>query len=80
MSISHKRHHNRRIKAKFRRIQESRSMFPATEKGAGIFANHGKSNCGALTGNPRRYRGELTLQEISHRDDINEGLAEIESD
>lgn len=61
MSRAQRRHHTQRIKDRVKR-GEIRLM-QNTDKGAGLYANHGAACSCPACGNPRRHFGELTLQE-----------------
>lgn len=63
MDRSERRHHTRRIKAKFYRLRSWYEWWSPNEAEAGRFANHGKGCSCWMCGNPRKYFGELTLQE-----------------
>lgn len=65
MDRSERRHHEWRMKAKFRRIQRTRELkYRLTDAiHAGLFAHHGKLCSCFMCGNPRRYWGDLTMQE-----------------
>lgn len=63
MDRSERRHHERRIKARFYRKQSFHRAWATNERNAGLFANHGKVCSCYMCGNPRRYWGELTMQE-----------------
>lgn len=63
MGRSERRHHERRIKAKFYRKQRNYECWATDARSAGLFAHHGKTCSCFMCGNPRRYWGELTMQE-----------------
>jgi hypothetical protein len=62
MKRAQRRHDTRRIKLKFYEAQKSKT-WDASDKDAGVFANHGKVCSCWMCGNPRKY-GQLTLQEL----------------
>jgi hypothetical protein len=67
MNRALRRHHTRRIKARFYRNMKTRLWdWQPTPKEAGMFANHGKVCSCWMCGNPRHFHGELTLQERRH--------------
>jgi len=59
-----RRHHKQRKKREFFRKQKTHPYWAATnDVAAGMYANHG-CNCSCMMcGNPRRFSGELTMQE-----------------
>lgn len=67
MGRAERRHHNERVKAKFKRRERIHPYWTsdgeADDHGAGIYANHGCSCSCWMCGNPRRHRGEKTIQE-----------------
>ncbi|WP_152389715.1 hypothetical protein [Azotobacter salinestris] len=63
MDRSERRHHEQRIKARFYRKQHGYERWPTDKRHAGLFAHHGKVCSCWMCGNPRRYWGELTMQE-----------------
>ncbi len=63
MYRSERRHHAQRVKAKFYRKQRQHESWPTDARHAGMFAHHGKVCSCFMCGNPRRYFGELTIQE-----------------
>ncbi|WP_349569416.1 hypothetical protein [Azotobacter salinestris] len=63
MDRSERRHHERRIKARFYRKQRIHEHGLTNKRNAGVFAHHGKACSCWMCGNPRRYWGELTMQE-----------------
>lgn len=62
MSRAQRRHDTRRIKARLERNQKTKD-WEATDRDAGVFANHGKVCSCWMCCNPRRL-GELTVQEL----------------
>lgn len=66
MTRAQRRHDNRRIKSRFYEIQKTRPhewRQDVSARSAGIFANHGKTCSCFMCGNPRRFWGDLTVQE-----------------
>lgn len=63
MSLAIRRHHAKRMKDKFRVRQAIHKLWGDSNKAAGTYANHGCSCSCVMCGNPRRYFGELTIQE-----------------
>ncbi|MCK5020853.1 MAG: hypothetical protein KAS32_27780 [Candidatus Peribacteraceae bacterium] len=64
-SRSERRHHTRRLKAKNRKILGRVIEWrPITEKDVGKATNHQIGCSCPLCGNPRKWRGEKTRQEI----------------
>lgn len=63
MTRAQRRHDTRRIKARFYAKQKIHECWDTTERTAGLFANHGKVCSCWMCGNPRRFWGELTMQE-----------------
>lgn len=65
MDRSERRHHEQRLKAKFYRIQRTRDLDSRVIGSihAGRFAHHGKPCSCFMCGNPRKFWGELTMQE-----------------
>lgn len=70
MNRAERRAQTERIKAKFYRKQKLNPYWGTSKASAGIYANHGCSCSCHMCGNPRRHRGELTMQErrISQRE------------
>lgn len=62
MDRSERRRHEQRMKAKFLRMKRHNWWTP-TEKDAGLYPHHGKVCSCYMCGNPRKYWGELTIQE-----------------
>jgi hypothetical protein len=63
MTRAQRRHDTRRVKERFKQIQKTKD-WDASEKHAGVFANHGKVCSCWMCGNPRRKLGLLTMQEL----------------
>lgn len=65
MDRSERRHHEWRMKAKYHRYQRTREPeWRCNEPAdAGRFAHHGKPCSCFMCGNPRKFWGELTMQE-----------------
>lgn len=75
-SLAERRHHSKRIKDKFRRKERLNSWLNKnpSDKDIGKLAAHSKLCSCWMCGNPRKFTGELTIQERKHMDDYDDNL------